>query len=62
MNHSTCILVYHDSQRASSWVYGPEIGDMDESVVEGCEDAGNTKHKFTWRGKLLVTNSWGEGD
>jgi hypothetical protein len=27
--------------------YGPEIGDMDKSIVEGCEDSGYTKHQLT---------------
>ena len=27
-----------------------EIGDMDEGVVEGSEDSGNTEDKFTWLG------------
>ena len=27
----------------------PEIGDVDEGVVEGCEDAGDAEDEFTWR-------------
>jgi hypothetical protein len=30
--------------------YGPEIGDVNEGVVEGSENAGNTEDEFTWRG------------
>lgn len=26
----------------------PEIGDMDEGVVEGCEDTGDAEDEFTW--------------
>ena len=25
----------------------PEIGDMDEGIVEGCENAGDTEDEFT---------------
>ena len=25
----------------------PEIGDMDEGIIEGCEDTGNTEDEFT---------------
>jgi hypothetical protein len=32
----------------SSRVYGPEIGDMDEGIVEGCEDSGNTENKLSY--------------
>jgi hypothetical protein len=31
----------------SSGVYGPEIGDMDEGIVEGCEDSGNAENKLS---------------
>jgi hypothetical protein len=30
-----------------SKVYGPEIGDMDEGIVEGCEDSGNAENKLS---------------
>ena len=26
----------------------PEIGDMDEGIIEGSEDAGDAKDEFTW--------------
>lgn len=26
---------------------GPEIGDVDEGIIEGCEDAGNAEYIFT---------------
>ena len=35
--------------------YGPEIGDVDEGVVEGSEYAGYAKDEFTWWGWLV---SW----
>jgi hypothetical protein len=31
----------------SSRVYGPEIGDMDEGIVEGCKDSGNAENKLS---------------
>jgi hypothetical protein len=31
-----------------SRVYGPEICDMDEGVVEGCEDSGNAEDKLSY--------------
>jgi hypothetical protein len=33
-----------------SRVYVREIGNMDEGIVEGCEDTGDTEDEFTWRG------------
>ena len=27
----------------------PEIGNMDEGIVERCEDAGDAEDEFTWR-------------
>ena len=32
----------------------PEIGDMDEGVVEGGEDPGNTEDEFTYSMSMLV--------
>lgn len=34
--------------------YGPEIGNVDEGIVEGGEDTGDTENKFTWRGQSFV--------
>jgi hypothetical protein len=31
-----------------SRVYGPEIGDMDEGIVEGREDSCDSEDEFTW--------------
>jgi hypothetical protein len=31
-------------------VYGPEIGNVDEGIVEGCEDTCDTEDEFTWSG------------
>jgi hypothetical protein len=31
----------------ASSVYEPEIGDMDECIVEGCEDSGNAKDELS---------------
>lgn len=28
-------------------MYGPEIGDMDEGIVEGCKDSGNAENKLS---------------
>jgi hypothetical protein len=33
--------------------YGPEIGDVNEGVVEGSEYAGNAEDEFTWRSQLV---------
>jgi len=37
-------------------VYGPEIGDMDEGVVERCEDSGNAKDELSCSLISLVQN------
>ena len=33
-----------------------EIGDVDEGVVEGGEDAGNAEDKLAWRGRSAIAN------
>jgi hypothetical protein len=30
-----------------SGVYGPEIGDMDEGIIEGCEYSGNAEYELS---------------
>lgn len=34
--------------------YGPEIGNVDEGIIERCEDTGDTEDEFTWWGKFLI--------
>jgi hypothetical protein len=52
MNHSTCAqnCISKTPITCISRVYVREIGNMDEGIVEGCEDTGDTKDEFTWRG------------
>jgi hypothetical protein len=47
MNHSTYEIVYPAIfPYTTSRAYGPEIGDMDESIVKGCEDSSYAEHQL----------------
>jgi hypothetical protein len=37
-----------------SRVYAREIGNMDEGIVEGCEDTGDTEDEFTCAGSVCA--------
>ena len=39
---------------------GPEIGDVDEGVVEGGEDAGYAEDIFTWKRESIPSNNFQE--
>jgi hypothetical protein len=41
-----------------SRVYVREIGNMDEGIVEGCEDTGDTEDEFTWHGVSFLDVFW----
>jgi len=49
MNHSTNMYkIYCNPPNIhSSRVYGPKIGDMDEGIVEGCEDSRNAENELS---------------
>ena len=46
MNHYTKFGI-HSPLKVPLWMYGPEICDMDEGIVERSEDAGDTEDEFT---------------
>jgi hypothetical protein len=49
MNHSTNMyMIYSNAPNVYfSRVYGPEIGDMDEGIVEGREDSGHAENELS---------------
>ena len=56
MNHSTNMysISSHIPPICISRVYGPEIGDMDEGIVEGCEDSGNAENELSCKSISFV--------
>ena len=53
MNHCTNVFVSIYKFEVDSKSYGPEIGDVNEGVIEGSEYAGNAEDEFTWLDQLV---------